>query len=322
MNRNYSIAIIIVTILSIGGLYVLNFYELAPRKPENNVNADTVDTHQPATSNMESIILKLGKFEHYISEGDIKSYVVYSGIFQEKGIISMPSMDITLYVAAGDTIYLGNTSFTVSELSNNQIELQKQETLGALALDDADGDAENDIITAHVRNIGDTTITLEEAYLDGDIISTFSDTETIPSGEVVEVTIDCTSKGLEEDTIYEVKLVGEDDTQLSFSVKAEQILGAMSVDSVEASGDTDQVTVYIRNIGKKDLIINKAYINDKLVADNIGDLITEGNIAGVTITANDGNPEGDNLDLKSEATYEIKIVATDNTQVSFSVKAN
>jgi len=92
--------------------------------------------------------------------------------------------------------------------------------------------------------------------------------------------------------------------------------GTMSLDTVSGSDSLDKITAYVRNIGKSSIDFDTGYIDgvqvdptnftaspDPLVADGI---------ATVTL----GYP------LTAGTTYEVKLVAIDNTQLVFSVKAN
>jgi hypothetical protein len=102
-------------------------------------------------------------------------------------------------------------------------------------------------------------------------------------------------------------------------------LGAMSIDEASAVSDTPgNITCYVRNIGKTTIKLAntsdaQVYIDGEQatswVAHGGGSLdIEEGAVQGVLIT-----PASD---LEAGKTYEVKIIASDNTQVSFSVKAD
>jgi hypothetical protein len=85
-------------------------------------------------------------------------------------------------------------------------------------------------------------------------------------------------------------------------------LGAMSLD--EASMLDDEITAYVRNIGKTDLEIVTAYVDGE-EADVDETNIIEGTVEKVTITA---------VAFDVGKTYEVKLICEDNTQLSFSVK--
>jgi hypothetical protein len=100
-----------------------------------------------------------------------------------------------------------------------------------------------------------------------------------------------------------------------------QTPGAFSLDS--ASCDVDVATAFVRNIGKGTLTLDKAYIDGMEATDegysfkvDNGTLadnpITEGAVGKVTLEKTDGFEVG--------KTYEIKLVARDNTQLTFTVK--
>ncbi|MFW6117282.1 MAG: hypothetical protein ACOC6G_01695 [Thermoproteota archaeon] len=106
-------------------------------------------------------------------------------------------------------------------------------------------------------------------------------------------------------------------------------LGAMSIDdssATDATGD-DTVTAYVRNIGKTTIDLRKSegaqvYIDGTAVTTNWTDtstdslVIGEGDVSELVI-----EPESATIDIVAGSTYEVKIIAADNTQVSFSVKA-
>jgi len=94
-----------------------------------------------------------------------------------------------------------------------------------------------------------------------------------------------------------------------------QTPGAMSLDTATCNGTTHVLTAYVRNIGKGSIDFDKAYVDGVLVPANnftaSPDPLPEGEVATVTITY---------WSFTTAKTYEIKLVAKDNTQLSFSVK--
>ena len=100
-------------------------------------------------------------------------------------------------------------------------------------------------------------------------------------------------------------------------------MGILSVDEVSASGTTNLITAYIRNVGSSSVTIDAVYVDGAVIANadvlvNTVDLdtatpITEGSVGNVVIDA---------TALTSGTTYEVKIVGVDNTQLVFSVKAD
>lgn len=99
------------------------------------------------------------------------------------------------------------------------------------------------------------------------------------------------------------------------SLGSTQTPGAISLDTATCSGTTHVMTAYVRNIGKGSIDFDKAYVDGVLVpASNFTaspDPLTEGGVSTVTITY---------WSFTAPKTYEIKLVATDNTQLAFNVK--
>ncbi len=98
--------------------------------------------------------------------------------------------------------------------------------MGMLSLDEAS--ATGTLVTLYVRNVGASSVTLDAVYVEGAVITdanvdvdgTAMTTPTaITQGSVALVEI--TTGALTAGTTYEVKLVGVDNTQLVFSVKAD-----------------------------------------------------------------------------------------------------
>ena len=101
-------------------------------------------------------------------------------------------------------------------------------------------------------------------------------------------------------------------------------MGILSFDEVSASGTTDDITVYLRNVGSSSVTLDGIYVNGGVIADTAvsvdGTLmsvsatpILEGAVATVVIDAGS---------LTAGITYEVKLVGMDNTQIVFSVKAD
>jgi FlaG/FlaF family flagellin (archaellin) len=85
---------------------------------------------------------------------------------------------------------------------------------GALSLDISVANSTK--ITAHIRNVGQTTIQIDKVYIDGVEYSTFTQTPTSTTqGEVAKVVI---TGAFTPSKTYQVKFVAKDNTQLSFSV--------------------------------------------------------------------------------------------------------
>ena len=100
-------------------------------------------------------------------------------------------------------------------------------------------------------------------------------------------------------------------------------MGTLSIDEVSASGTTNLITAYVRNVGSSSVILDAVYVEGTLIADadvtvdtvamTTATPITEGSIATVVIDA---------TVLTSGTTYQVKLVGVDNTQIIFSIKAD
>ena len=100
-------------------------------------------------------------------------------------------------------------------------------------------------------------------------------------------------------------------------------MGTLSIDEVSASGTTNLITAYVRNVGSSSVILDAVYVEGMLIADadvtvdtvplTTATPITEGSIATVVIDA---------TALTSGTTYQVKLVGVDNTQIIFSIKAD
>jgi len=100
-------------------------------------------------------------------------------------------------------------------------------------------------------------------------------------------------------------------------------MGTLSIDEVSASGTTNLITAYVRNVGSSSVTLDAVYVEGTLIADadvtvdtvamTTATPITEGSIATVVIDA---------TALTSGTTYQVKLVGVDNTQIIFSIKAD
>ena len=93
--------------------------------------------------------------------------------------------------------------------------------------------------------------------------------------------------------------------------------GTLSLDSAIAKASEHKITAYIRNIGKGTLTLDKVYVEGLQMP-----------AANVTYTPDEEIAEGEKVkveiiywDLEVAKTYEVKIVCTDGTHLTFSVKA-
>jgi hypothetical protein len=114
---------------------------------------------------------------------------------------------MVLAVSAGVVIY----AYTMGYLGG----FGGADMLGAMSLDEAS--ITGTAVTAHVRNIGKTSIEITSAYIDGTpATSVSSNPATIGEGAVGTVTIGGT---FATGTTYQIKLIAKDNTQLSFTIK-------------------------------------------------------------------------------------------------------
>ena len=100
-------------------------------------------------------------------------------------------------------------------------------------------------------------------------------------------------------------------------------MGTLSIDEVSASGTTNLITAYVRNVGSSSVTLDAVYVEGALIADadvtvdtvamTTATPIAEGSIATVVIDA---------TALTSGTTYQVKLVGVDNTQIIFSIKAD
>lgn len=90
-----------------------------------------------------------------------------------------------------------------------------------------------------------------------------------------------------------------------------QTPGTLSLDT--ASGTTSEITAWVRNIGTSSVTMDKAYVGgtpQSMESGNTTNPIGEGEVKKIVITGS----------FTSAKTYEVKLVAKDNTQLVFSVK--
>jgi hypothetical protein len=122
---------------------------------------------------------------------------------------------MVLAVSAGVVIY----AYTMGYLGG----FGGTEQLGAMTCDEYSADAGGNI-TAYVRNVGKTTVVLNSTegasvYVDGEAATSWTAID-IEEGDVEKVEIDPAS-ALSAGKTYEVKIIAADNTQVSFSVKAD-----------------------------------------------------------------------------------------------------
>ena len=92
-------------------------------------------------------------------------------------------------------------------------------------------------------------------------------------------------------------------------------MGTLSLDTATANSTSNTITVYVRNIGKSSVDFDMAYVDGGQVpAANFSaspDPLPVEQVSTLTV----------GVVMSSGSTYEVKVVATDNTQLVFSVKA-
>jgi hypothetical protein len=119
---------------------------------------------------------------------------------------------MALAVAAGVVIY----SYTMGYLGG----LGGTQLPGALSLDTASCVESTHTLTAYVRNIGKGSFTVDSAYVDGTQVPTGNVTQSpalLSEGEVAQ--LDIVYWNFTAPTSYTVKIIGKDNTQLTFNVK-------------------------------------------------------------------------------------------------------
>lgn len=95
--------------------------------------------------------------------------------------------------------------------------------------------------------------------------------------------------------------------------------GTLSLDSATADASNNKITAYVRNIGKGPVTIEVAYVDGTEV--DINDVtIEEGEVEEITL--DNTLLSGAGITLQTGKTYEVKLVATDGTNLVFTVKAS
>lgn len=153
--------------------------------------------------------------------------VLWKGfLMKRKGVSTYISVLLLIVVViAGGILIYGYTMGWFGRLGG-------EGEMGTLSLDEVSADSTTNVITAYIRNVGGSSVTLDAIYVEGTLLPDANTTVTknlvtndlttdtpIAQNEVVEVKI--TKWGLTAGTTYEVRIVGVDNTQLAFSVKAD-----------------------------------------------------------------------------------------------------
>jgi len=122
---------------------------------------------------------------------------------------------MVLAVSAGVVIY----AYTMGYLGN----FGGPQTMGAISVDtySLDVTASASKCDAYIRNIGKAQFELQSIYIDGKAVTGTVPTLVLKEGEVKLLSITEAIKGTAfvGSTTYEIKLIGKDNTQLSFQVK-------------------------------------------------------------------------------------------------------
>jgi hypothetical protein len=92
--------------------------------------------------------------------------------------------------------------------------------------------------------------------------------------------------------------------------------GELSLDTTIANSTTGVITAYVRNIGGTSATPDRAYVNDYNVTSTTSDPATVDPNTVATVTINATVPG-----LTKDVTYEVKIICSDGTTLTFSVKA-
>ena len=119
---------------------------------------------------------------------------------------------MALAVAAGVVIY----SYTMGYLGG----LGGTQLPGALSLDTQSCVESTHTMTAYIRNIGKGSFEVDSAYVDGSLVPSANVTQ-IPSPlpEESVAQIDIVYWSFSAPQSYEIKIIGKDNTQLTFNVK-------------------------------------------------------------------------------------------------------
>ena len=92
------------------------------------------------------------------------------------------------------------------------------QTMGAMSIDSAS--LNTTAMNAYIRNVGHTTIIFDKAYVNGSNATFVADPNTLPKGEVSQVTI---PQAFTAAQIYEFKIISQDNTQIKFDLKAKSV---------------------------------------------------------------------------------------------------
>ena len=119
---------------------------------------------------------------------------------------------MALAVAAGVVIY----SYTMGYLGG----MGGASTMGTISLDTATANSTSSTIVAYIRNIGKSSIDFDKAYVEGVQIQDVNFTANPDPLMVEQVSTITIGVNMNSGTTYSIKVIGTDNTQLTFSVKA------------------------------------------------------------------------------------------------------
>lgn len=139
-----------------------------------------------------------------------------SGSKKNRGISTFIAVLLlmVLAVSAGVVLY----AYTMGYLGN----LGDTETPGAMSVDSAKLNATTNVMTAYIRNVGTSSISIDTVYVAGEQIASGSvlvSPDPLQEGSVANVTV--TFSASTSGRTYEVRLIAKDNTILVFNVKAE-----------------------------------------------------------------------------------------------------
>jgi len=115
---------------------------------------------------------------------------------------------MVLAVSAGVIIYAYTMGYLGGFTGTSQ-------TMGAMSIDSAS--LNTTVMNAYIRNIGHTTINFDKAYVDGSNATFVAAPLSLPEGQVAQITI---SKTYIAAQTYEFRLIAQDNTQITFNLKA------------------------------------------------------------------------------------------------------
>jgi flagellin-like protein len=89
--------------------------------------------------------------------------------------------------------------------------------------------------------------------------------------------------------------------------------GELQFDSLYASAGSSTITIYVRNIGQKELALSRVYVNGENLTFTLSDYtLSVGEVSGtISVT----------YTMTAGLTYEVKVTCTDGTLISQSVEA-